>query len=152
MSKPLEVLGTDSSDAAPELGWFELSPQIERFPSTRFMGSKEQLLSPLWRAIGQFTPQVVLDLCSGSGVVSYMLKTQGCSVISNDYMGMATTIAQATIANSHETLGLDSVDQILNAPACSDNFIERTYGDLYFDKAPPPSIMALSSDCPQPHS
>ena len=110
----------------------ELSSQVSRFPSTRFMGSKEKLLSPLWTAINQFSPRSVLDLCSGSGVVSYMLKAQGVKVISNDYMKMATTIADATIANSHEILSQSDIKRILNAPEVCDGFIWRTYGEIYY--------------------
>ena len=113
----------------------ELSPQVSRFPSTRFMGSKEQLLSPLWTAISQFSPTSVLDLCSGSGVVSYMLKAQGCRVISNDYMHMATTIAGATISNSYETLNRDDVGSILSFPEVPNGLISRIYGDIYYKSA-----------------
>lgn len=132
MPKALESIGSDFGSSAPDLGWFQLSPQVQLFPSTRFMGSKEQLLLPLWRAIGGFAPQTVLDLCSGSGVVSYMLKTQGCRVISNDYMTMATTIAAATVANSHETLSEDEIRRLSESSCGGDGFIKRTYGDLYY--------------------
>jgi DNA adenine methylase len=133
MPKPLESVGTDFGPRAPDLGWYQLSPQMQRFPSTRFMGSKEQLLLPLWEAIGQFAPQSVLDLCCGSGVVSYMLKTQGCSVYSNDYMAMATTIAEATVQNSDVLLTEDDIAEVVKPQPANDPLIERTYGELYFD-------------------
>lgn len=116
----------------PELGWYALSPQTRLFPSTRFMGSKEQLLEPLWRAIGQFAPRRVLDLCSGSGVVSYMLKAQGCHVVSNDQMTMASTIAEAVIANSSVRLTAKEIDEIATG-AISCGKIWTLYGDLYYD-------------------
>ena len=59
---------------------------------------RKKLLPALWREIAAFRPRAVLDLCSGSGVVSYMLKAQGCRVHANDYMAMATTVARALIA------------------------------------------------------
>jgi DNA adenine methylase len=135
MLSALEGIGSDFDTLAPDLGWYRLSPQVERFPSTRFMGSKEQLLLPLWRAIGQFAPQSVLDLCSGSGVVSYMLKTQGCRVFSNDYMRMATTIAEATISNSKVTLSETDIAAVLEAVPSPDRFVEHTYGELYFGRS-----------------
>jgi DNA adenine methylase len=118
--------------AAPQ---HQLSAQVSCFPSTRFMGSKEQLLLPLWKAINQFTPTSVLDLCSGSGVVGYMLKAQGCRVVSNDYMRMATTIADAAIANSGETLSQRDIFKVLNAAEIADGFISRTYGEIYYSKS-----------------
>ena len=57
----------------------------------RFMGSKSKLLSEIWSVVSQFNVNTVVDLFSGSGVVGYMLKAQGKSVISNDYMAMSAT-------------------------------------------------------------
>lgn len=110
-----------------------LSPQVARFPSTRFMGSKETLLPSLWEAIGAFGPRSVLDLCSGSGVVSYMLKAQGCRVVANDYMRMATVIAEATVANSGEMLSEAEIGAIAGAPPAN-GFIAETYGELYYGR------------------
>ena len=76
-------LATEWSVTAPSTETY-LSGQVNAFPSTRFMGSKEQLLLPIWHAVGMFSPKSVLDLCSGTAVVSYMLKAQGCRVYSND--------------------------------------------------------------------
>jgi DNA adenine methylase len=109
-----------------------LSPQVASFPSTRFMGSKEALLGPLWRAIAPHGPRSALDLCSGSGVVAYMLKAQGCRVVANDYMRMATTIAEATVANSAVRLPTAVVAALADAPPAQDRLIERLYGELYF--------------------
>lgn len=135
MFHALENLPADFEELAPQLGWYSLSPQVSLFPSTRFMGSKEQLLIPLWKAIGQFAPQSVLDLCSSSGVVSYMLKAQGCRVVSNDYMKMASTIADAAIANSTEQLSIAEIDFIANVPEDPDGLVTRTYGEIYFKKS-----------------
>lgn len=112
-----------------------LSDQVARFPTTRFMGSKEQLLAPLWAAIGRFAPERVLDLCSGSGVVSYMLKAQGCGVVSNDQMAMATTIAAAVVANGSETLSAAEIKAIAGASPVADGMIWGVYGALYYAQA-----------------
>jgi DNA adenine methylase len=111
-----------------------LAQQVNMFPSTRFMGSKERLLGDLWEQIGRFQPASVLDLCSGSGVVGYMLKAQGCQVYSNDYMAMASTVAKALIANNDTILGIDEVEAILSATDEGDAFVQRTYGGLYYDR------------------
>ncbi len=124
----------DFEPGGAEFGWYSLSPQSAKFPSTRFMGSKEQLLEPIWKAVGQFSPQKVLDICSGSGVVSYMLKSQGCQVVSNDQMTMATTIADALIANSTVKLAKSEIDA-LSSGEVADGMIWSIYQDLYYDKA-----------------
>jgi DNA adenine methylase len=135
MSQVLRHIRSAYNPVISEPSSAELSPRVSRFPSTRFMGSKEKLLLPLWTAISQFSPRSTLDLCSGSGVVSYMLKAQGMKVISNDYMRMATKIADATISNSHEVLNESDINQVLNAPDINDGFIWRTYGDIYYKEA-----------------
>lgn len=109
-----------------------LSSQVKAFPTTRFMGSKEQLLGPLWAAIGRYSPRCVLDLCSGSGVVSYMLKSQGCRVISNDVMAMATLIAEALVVNSDAKLSEAEIEKIASAPGWRGGMIWQLYGDLYY--------------------
>jgi DNA adenine methylase len=109
-----------------------LSPQVWNFPSTRFMGSKEKLLAPLWGQVGRFRPVSVLDLCSGSGVVSYMLKAQGCRVVSNDYMAMAATISRALVSNNDTRLSPAVIESIAASEDDGDAFVQRTYGDLYF--------------------
>lgn len=139
MYLPIPKSSRDLENETPELGWYSLSPQAAKFPSTRFMGSKEQLLEPIWRAIGQFSPQRVLDICSGSGVVSYMLKSQGCQVISNDQMTMATTIADALVANSRVQLSKLEIET-LSTGEVDDGLIWSIYKDLYFD---PPDIRFL---------
>lgn len=111
----------------------QLTPQVAAFPATRFMGSKEKLLESLWKAIGRFAPRRVLDLCSGSGVVSYMLKAQGCGVVANDQMAMANIIAEAAISNSHHTLSDNEIEQI-SIGRVYDGMIWKIYNDLYYDK------------------
>lgn len=96
------------------------------------MGSKERLLPSLWAQIGRFRPKTVLDLCSGSGVVSYMLKAQGCLVASNDYMAMASTISRALVANNSTILPADVTTAIIEGSNDGDAFVQRTYGDLYY--------------------
>lgn len=114
--------------------WQQLAAQVERFPTTRFMGSKEQLLRPLWNAIGSHEPQTVLDLCSGSGVVSYMLKAQGCSVVANDQMAMANVIADAVIVNSEQRLSENEIEDLAAIEGERDGLIWRLYGDIYYAK------------------
>lgn len=110
----------------------ELSPQIERFPSTRYMGSKNKLLKTIWNVSANFKFDSVLDLFSGSGIVGYMFKAQGKSVISNDYMSMASSYSKALIENSNVILTDKDLQLLLSQPIDSDNFVATTFKDLYF--------------------
>ncbi|WP_216831012.1 Dam family site-specific DNA-(adenine-N6)-methyltransferase [Alkalihalobacterium elongatum] len=110
----------------------ELPEQMDKFPSTRFMGSKEKLLGYIWGVASQFKFDSVLDLFSGSGVVSYMFKTQNKRVISNDYMAFSANNTKALVENSHIVLTNEDLAIILDETTPSDEFVSNTFKDLYF--------------------
>lgn len=109
----------------------ELSKQVELYPSTRFMGSKQKLLTELWDVASRFEFNSVVDLFSGSGIVSYMFKAQGKQVISNDYMAMSATFTKAMVENQTTTLPLDEARRLLE-DCPTDDFVATTFKDLYY--------------------
>lgn len=109
-----------------------LPEQALKFPSTRFMGSKNKLLSQIWGIASQFEYEDVVDLFGGSGIVGYMFKAQGKSVLSNDYMSMSSTWAKAMIENNSVTLGRDAAIRLVDEFHESDHFVEQTFDGLYF--------------------
>src|SRR4051794_26949183 len=74
------------------------------FPRLRYMGSKYRLAPHLAAVFDECGGRTALDAFSGSGVVSYLLKSQGFAVTSNDYLTFPSIIASATVANSDVTL------------------------------------------------
>lgn len=105
------------------------------YPPTRYMGSKEALLGPIWEVISALPGASVLDLFSGSGVVSHMLKARGKAVIANDHMAMAATFARAMVANDTAVLTPDAVEALLAPAADADGFVSETFAGLYFEDA-----------------
>jgi len=116
-SAPLEI-------SAPE--------QIKKYPSTRFMGSKSKLLPSIRDVVAAQPSNSVLDLFSGSGIVSYMLKAEGKQVISNDYMAFSSQICKALVENNHITLPPDTAKKLLESDAEPDHFVEQNFEGLYF--------------------
>lgn len=108
-----------------------LSEQVNKYPPTRFMGSKSKLLGAIWGVAKRFDFTTALDLFSGSGVVSYMLKAQGKQVISNDYMAMSHVFADAMVENSSTVLTSEEVEWLLTDHG-TDMFVEQTFRGLYF--------------------
>lgn len=106
--------------------------QATQYPSTRYMGSKNKLLTEIWAVASQFEFETAIDLFSGSGVVSYMLKSQGKAVVSNDYMAMSATFAKAMIENNEITLSQDEALALLEPKKPVDRFVETTFQGLYF--------------------
>ena len=109
-----------------------LPEQALKYPSTRFMGSKNKLLKSIWQAASQFEFNSVLDLFSGSGVVSYMFKAQGKTVYSNDYMAMASVYTKAMVENNSVVLTPSEVLEILKENEASDGFVSNTFQGLYY--------------------
>ena len=109
-----------------------LPKQASAYPPTRFMGSKNKLLPQIWAIASQFKFDTAVDLFSGSGVVGYMFKAQGKSVISNDYMAMSATFSKAMIENSTVTLPIEEAKDLLVAKGKSDHFVATTFAGLYY--------------------
>ena len=96
------------------------------------MGSKSKLLSEIWSVASQFQAETIVDLFSGSGIVGYMFKAQGKTVISNDYMAMSATFAKAMVENNTVILPIEEAKQLLKASKESDHFVANTFKDLYY--------------------
>ena len=109
-----------------------LPKQVAAYPPTRFMGSKSKLLSEIWSVASQFKVDTVIDLFAGSGIVGYMFKAQGKSVISNDYMAMSATFAKAMIENNSVILPIEEAKGLLIERKESDHFVAETFQGLYY--------------------
>ena len=109
-----------------------LSQQVSAYPPTRFMGSKNKLLSQIWDIASQFEFRTMADLFSGSGIVGYMFKSQGKSVFSNDYMAMSATFTKAMIENSTVTLLKNEALELMQPNSHADHFVSQTFKGLYY--------------------
>ncbi|MCK5056228.1 MAG: Dam family site-specific DNA-(adenine-N6)-methyltransferase [Candidatus Aminicenantes bacterium] len=109
-----------------------LKETILRYPPTRFMGSKQNILPYIWEVSSQFEFSSVIDLFSGSGVVSYMFKSQGKQVYSNDFMSMSAAFTRAMVENSSIKLSDEDIQMLLDRSVKTDNFVSNTYKGLYF--------------------
>ena len=96
-----------------QLAPLPLPSQVSAYPPTRFMGSKSKLLPEIWSVASQFQAETVIDLFSGSGIVGYMFKAQGKTVISNDYMFMSSTFTKAMVENNNVVLPLVEAKDLL---------------------------------------
>lgn len=106
--------------------------QFELYPSTRYMGSKFKLIEEIRRVIRSIDCDSVADLFSGSGVVSYMLKTEGKRVVSNDYMALCAAWSKALVENNHVRLTKSEARQLTRPQKKLDTFVQQNFKDLYF--------------------
>jgi len=110
-----------------------LPEQALKYPSTRYMGSKQKLLKTIGEVASQFRFDTAVDLFSGSGIVGYMFKTQGKAVISNDYMLMSACFTKAMVENNKINLPHSDALQLLEPERQSDRFVETTFKGLYYN-------------------
>jgi len=104
------------------------------FPDTRYMGSKRKLLPSLETIFNKLEFDSALDAFSGSSSVSFLLKNLGKKVIANDYLRFNYHISHALIENPGFTLSQDDIDELLEFSKDADNFIEKTFTNIYYTK------------------
>ena len=102
------------------------------FPRLRYMGSKYRLVPHLAAVFAEVGGTTALDAFSGSGVVSYLLKALGYQVTANDFLTFPAAITRATVVNQDVTLTAEDIAAICGPAADDRDFIQRTFGSLYF--------------------
>lgn len=107
--------------------------RLKNFPPTRYMGSKSKLLNDIWSIASQFDYNNVLDLFSGSGIVSYMFKAQGKAVLSNDYMAFSANLSKALIENPGIVLPYGRAVDLVENEFDNDGFVSKTFEGLYYE-------------------
>ena len=116
-------------------GLAEAVRRAGQFPRLRYMGSKYRLVPHLAQAFAELGGATALDAFSGSGVVSYLLKACGYQVTANDFLTFPAVIARAGVVNQEVTLSADDIAGICGPPADDRDFIQRTFGGIYFTDA-----------------
>ncbi|MFE9422701.1 DNA adenine methylase [Kitasatospora sp. NPDC006697] len=106
--------------------------RAEGFPRLRYMGSKYKLLPHLAAAFDGIGGSTALDAFSGSGVVSYLLKSMGYAVTSNDFLNFPSIIARATVVNQHERLTEEDIEAVTGPAADDRDFIRTKFSGMYF--------------------
>jgi adenine-specific DNA methylase len=107
---------------------------IENFPNTRYQGSKRKLLNWIWENVNDIHFDSCLDLFSGTSSVSYLFKTQGKSVTSNDKLKFNSVIARALVQNNHIQFNFDGIDQLLSRQREREYkfFITETFDGVFY--------------------
>jgi DNA adenine methylase/adenine-specific DNA-methyltransferase len=104
----------------------------QAYPALRYMGSKHRLLPWLAETFARVSFTSALDLFSGSGSVSYLLKTMGKRMIANDFLEFAHHLAIAAIENPTTVLAAPDVEFLCRPQPACDSFIERTFSGIFY--------------------
>jgi len=108
--------------------------QYKKFPSSRYMGSKNKIINELYKVFKKNKFDTVLDLFSGSASVSYLLKSMGKKVISNDYMSFASNISNAIIKNNKTLLTKNDLKKLMSEPESYNKFVQEKFDKIFFSK------------------
>ena len=109
--------------------------RVRAYPQLRFMGSKHRLLPWLRAILSDLRFDTALDAFSGSGCVSYLLKTMGKQVVANDFLRFPATIARAAVENSDVVLDDGTVSRLCAPASRQNSFIEDTFRGIFFKPA-----------------
>lgn len=96
------------------------------------MGSKYRLLDWIEEELSSYSFDSVLDGFSGSGAVSYLFKSMGKTVYSNDFLHMSYTFAKATTENSDQILNNQDIDLLFDLDSKSPDFIQKTFEGIFY--------------------
>lgn len=113
----------------------DLPGQMKNFPRFRYMGSKFRLLEWIHQILSELPAfESCLDAFSGSGSVSYLLKSMGKEVYANDSLLFPSVLSTATVENNITLLNREDVNKLMNfrATGVSETFIQRTYTGIFY--------------------
>lgn len=107
------------------------------FPKTRYQGSKRKLLGALADALLPHRKGTAIDLYSGSGSVTLLLRHLGFRVISNDYLKFANNTARVFLEATPDLLRTvdwtSRLDFLLNeAPLTDKPLVSEGFRDVFF--------------------
>jgi adenine-specific DNA-methyltransferase len=112
-------------------------PQLPVFPTTRYQGSKRKIADPLAEAFSRLDFRSALDLFSGSGTVTLLLRHLGKTVDANDYLIFNQNIAELFLSATTEKIRsltpTSTLRDLLNhrGSTCGD-LVERHYDGIFF--------------------
>ncbi len=111
-------------------------PPWERFPKTRYLGSKRKLLGLLDEVFEHCEFDSALDPFSGTGAVAYLLKTMGKAVTASDALESNVVAARALVENSRERIG-ESIDGLvcgLPDENVQVGLVEQIFDEVFFER------------------
>jgi len=108
-----------------------------RFPATRFQGSKRKILPEIATLMSKEQFDSIIDLYSGSGIVSLLFRYLGKTVLSNDYLKYNQNTANVFLTFTKKNLSSLTPEKELNYLLKNENvYFKRTisenFSGIYF--------------------
>jgi len=106
--------------------------RMASFPTIRYMGSKDKLVPWIYEVLKEIEFKTALDAFAGSGVVSYLFKSMGKRVYSNDFLHFSSMMAKGLVENSVDTLTKKDKETLFSDTFESEYFISKTFKDIFY--------------------
>jgi adenine-specific DNA-methyltransferase len=130
------MLKLDVQFAAQALPQFDAASALPVFPKTRYQGSKRKILAELHEALSRIEAARCLDLFSGSGTVSLLLRMLSRTVDANDYLLFNQVTAELmltlTSASFDEIDYVADLNLLFSANSEALASVEASYSDIFF--------------------
>jgi adenine-specific DNA-methyltransferase len=106
----------------------------DRFPRTRYQGSKQKLLPWIWAHLKDLKFSTSLDAFGGTGCVAYMLKARGKHVTYNDILLSNAISATGLIRNQNVILPSSEAEALTERRegVSYPDFVGQTFREIYF--------------------
>jgi len=107
---------------------------VARFPSTRYMGSKNKIADWIWANIKHLDFHTCLDAFGGTGTIAYYLKHKNKEVVYNDVLNFNYHFGTALVENNVMKLSDADIDYILTSHPENEypNIVETNFSDIYY--------------------
>lgn len=114
-----------------------LENSFKSFPSTRYQGSKRKILELIYHVSSEYEFDTVLDMFSGSGVVSLLYRAMGKKVHANDFLLNCASTARLFLNYENGFENKEDVKQTLkyllaDADINEPGLIEQNFKNIYF--------------------
>ncbi|RPE02269.1 type II restriction endonuclease subunit M [Candidatus Pantoea deserta] len=113
---------------------------MPRFPATRFQGSKRKILPEIAALLNNERCDFVIDLYSGSGIVSLLFRYLGKTVLANDYLkynqntaGLFLTFSKSELAELDAEADLNFL--LRHVPDGRKSIVSDEFAGVYFTES-----------------
>lgn len=107
---------------------------FNKFPTTRYQGSKRKLLPWLHENIASLRFKSAADIFGGTSIVSYMLKKMGKQVHFNDYLRFNYLAGLALIENNNITINDKDIKFLVtkHKTIAYNTFVQNNFEGIYY--------------------
>jgi len=103
-----------------------------RFPSTKFMGSKQKLIPFIFGILDKLEYESVLDAFAGSCCIAFEFKRREKAVTTNDFLHFSYIKSKALIENNSFRIDKETLSELTRLRKDAPSIVRDLYSDIFF--------------------